>query len=253
MLIVISAVNIRKGGTLTILRQCLSYLSSHATENKWEIIALVHKQDLADFPNIKYIELPWSIESWGKRLWCEYVTMNKISKEITKEHGEIDFWFSLHDTTPRVQAKEQASYWHAPFPFYKWKWSDFRFDKKIPLFALFLRYAYRFNVSKNKFIVVQQEWLRQGFSKMFSIDKQKIILAPARQEQESVPFTKIEKGNKYTFFFASTPDIHKDFATLCRASELLEQRIGKDKFQTILTVSGNETNYARPYAQYLKN
>jgi len=104
--IVISAVNLRKGGTLTILRQCLAFLSEWAPAHGYRVTALVHKLELADYPNIQYIELPWPIDGWGKRLWCEYVTMGKISREL----GVIDLWLSLHDTTPRVQAHRQAVY-----------------------------------------------------------------------------------------------------------------------------------------------
>ncbi len=250
--IVISAVNLRKGGTLTILRQCLSYLSSVAEQKEWKIIALVHRKELADYPNIEYIELPWSIESWGKRLWCEYVTMNKISKEITKNKGEIDLWFSLHDTTPIVQAKKQASYWHAPFPFFEWKFRDFSFDKKIPIFALFIHYAYLFNVKKNSAIIVQQEWLREGFSKKFKIPEKLFTVAPPRQTIEVPKYEKLSAGDIYTFFFASTPDGHKNFETLCEASKLLEDRLGKDKFQTIITVAKSEKNYAAPYTKFLQ-
>ena len=94
--IVISAVNLRKGGTLTILRQCLAFLSEWAPSKGYEVITLVHQRELADYPNIRYIEIPWAIEGWGKRLWCEYVTMGRIAREL----GPIDLWLSLHDTTP---------------------------------------------------------------------------------------------------------------------------------------------------------
>ena len=54
--IVISAVNLRKGGTLTILRQCLAFLSEWAPAHGYRVMALVHKQELADYPNIQYID-----------------------------------------------------------------------------------------------------------------------------------------------------------------------------------------------------
>ena len=41
--IVVSAVSLRKGGTLTILRDCLCYLSTLAVDGHYRIIALVHK------------------------------------------------------------------------------------------------------------------------------------------------------------------------------------------------------------------
>ena len=56
--IVVSAVNIRKGGTLTILRDCLGYLSTLALEGEYRVVAIVHKRDLSDYEGIEYIEIP---------------------------------------------------------------------------------------------------------------------------------------------------------------------------------------------------
>ena len=177
--IIISAVNIRKGGTLTILRNCLEYLSLLATNKQYRIIAIVHDKSLAYYDKIEYIELPWSIKSWAHRLWCEYITMGSISNRI----NEIDLWFSLHDTTPNVKARRQAVYCQTAFPFLKWKWRDFLFDYKIPLFALFTKYAYRINIKKNDYLVVQQEWLRNELSNMFHILPSKFIVALSRQHK----------------------------------------------------------------------
>lgn len=239
--IVISAVNLRKGGTLTILRQCLAFLSEWAPAHGYQVTALVHKSELADYPHIRYIELPWAIDGWGKRLWCEYVTMGRISREL----GEIDLWFSLHDTTPRVQAKRQAVYCQTSFPFLRWRWSDFRFDKKIPLFAMFTRFAYQFGIRRNRYLVVQQQWLREGFSQMFGLPQERFIVAPPQRE----PAIRIEAEHQGkhipTFLFASTPDAHKNFELLAEATRLLELRVGTRKFRTIFTVKGEENAYAR--------
>ena len=80
--IVVSAVSLRKGGTLTILQDCLCYLSALAADGNYRVIALVHKRELADYPHIEYIEMPDVIKGWGRRLWCEYVTMYKLSQKI---------------------------------------------------------------------------------------------------------------------------------------------------------------------------
>ncbi len=238
--IVVSAVNLRKGGTLTILRNCLSYLSTLAQTEGYRVVALVHRRDLADFPQIEYIELPWAVDGWLKRLWCEYVTMHRISKEI----GDIDLWLSLHDTTPRVVARRQAVYCQTSFPFYRWKWRDLRFDYKIPLFAMLTKYAYRINIHRNKYLIVQQEWLRKGFSRMFGLERHRFIVAPPEREQIAAQATSTPV-EPYTFFFASTPDCHKNFETLCRAAQLLEKEVGKDKFRVVLTVDGTENKYAQ--------
>ncbi len=245
--IVVSAVNIRKGGTLTILRECLAYLST-LPENNYRIIALVHKKELAEYENIEYIELPYTIKSWFYRLWCEYVTMYRLSKELQP----IDLWLSLHDTTPRVIAKRQAVYCQTSFPFLKWKLSDLRYDPKVVLFSIFTRYAYKVNIHRNRFLIVQAQWLREGFSKMFDIPWRRFIVCPPQQRQ--MTFNRISIEHKsYTFLFASSPDCHKNFETLCRAAELLENRIGRGKFSVVLTIKGDENRYSRSlFSRYSK-
>ena len=89
--IVVSAVNIRKGGTLTILRDCLRYLSS-LTED-FRIVALVHRRELCDYQGIEYIEMPDIIKGWSRRLWCEYVSMYKLSQTLAPVH----LWLSMHE------------------------------------------------------------------------------------------------------------------------------------------------------------
>lgn len=242
--IVISAVNLRRGGTLTVLRECLTFLSLWARGAGYRVIALVHRRELVDLPNIGYIEMPHSVEGWGKRLWCEYVEMGRVSEEI----GEVDLWLSLHDTTPRVKARRQAVYCQTSFPFFRWHWSDFRFSRKIPLFGMLTRYAYQVGIHRNDYIVVQQEWLREGFSRMFGVARERFIVAPPESVISIPDYQPIAPNGQYTFFFASTADVHKSFETLCRASELLEQRVGVGKFRTIITVRGDE----HKYAQFLK-
>lgn len=237
--IVISAVNIRKGGTLTILRGCLEYLSSLPSD-EYRIVALVHNRSLSEYPNIEYIELPWSIKNWFRRLWCEYVTMYSISKKLQP----VDLWLSLHDTTPRVIADKQAVYCQTSFPFLKWKIQDVRFDVKVVLFSLFTRFAYLINIQKNKCLIVQTEWLRDGFSKMFGIHKERFIVCPP--EQKEVTYNKVNiEHNVFTFIFVSTPDCHKNFETLCEAAKELECKIGTDKFNVVLTIKGDENRYSK--------
>lgn len=239
--IIVSAVTLRKGGTLTILRQCLGYLSELAVEGDYRIVALVHQAELAFYPNIEYIEMPEIIQGWGKRLWCEYVTMHRISKQL----APIYLWLSLHDTTPCVQADRQAVYCQTSFPFLKGKWMDLAFDYKIVLFTLFTRFAYRINIHRNRYLIVQAEWLRKGFSEMFGLSQGKFIVATPDLKSGNKIKVKNSANNCFTFLFAATPDCHKNFETLCRATALLEKELGVGKFKVILTISGNENRYAQ--------
>ena len=240
----ISAVNIRKGGTLTILRECLSYLSGLA--GGYKVVALVHDRSLCDFPGIEYIEMPDTVKSWGRRLWCEYVTMKRISSELAEKYGsKVYLWLSLHDTTPNVDAERQAVYCQTSFPFLKWKLRDFRMDFKIPLFALFTRYAYRVNVHRNDRLVVQAQWLRDGLGKMLGVNSGKFIVAPVKSKLDAEIVNVPSAGGPFTFLYPASGDCHKNFETLCEAARLLEKEVGDDKFEVVLTLNGRENRYTR--------
>lgn len=233
--VVISAVNLRKGGTLTVLRDCLRYLSGR---KDLHVTALVHRRDLCDEPGIDYIEIPWSIDGWLKRLKCEYITMYRISKRLP----ETDLWFSLHDTTPRVVAKRQAVYCHTSFPFMKPTLQDFRMDVKIPLFSMFTRFAYRWNVRKNRYLVVQSQWMRKGMAGLLHLPEERFIVFPPAFRP--LPIPSVPVSSPPVFLFPSTPDVHKNFETLCEAARMLEKRLGRNRFRVVLTVKGDENRYA---------
>ena len=244
--IVVSAVNLRKGGTLTILRGCLEYLSSKSEE--YRIVALVHRRSLCDYPGIEYIELPWCVRSWCVRLWAEYVTMHGISKRIAKEDGhKIWLWLSLHDTTPRVEAEHQEVYCQTSFPFMNWQFRDFLMDFKIPLFTMFTRWAYRINVHRNDCLIVQQYWFRDAMSRMLDVPKEKFRVIPPTQV--IVPESFRDAGpatpDRSLFLYAATADCHKNMETLCRAARLLEREVGKNRFKVMLTIDGAENKYSR--------
>lgn len=238
--IVISAVNLRKGGTLSILRDCLRYLSELVRGGEYRVVALVHRRDLCDYDGIEYIEMPDTIKSWGRRLWCEYVTMGRISREL----APVYLWLSLHDTSPRVKADRQAVYCQTSFPFYRWNLRDFRMDFKIPLFAMFTKYAYKVNVRSNRYLIVQQNWLREGLSRMLGVERSRFIVAPPQRKSAGVVPEDVRKDG-YMFFYASTPDCHKNFETLCSAARLLEKEVGEGVFRVVLTLSGEENRYSR--------
>ena len=240
-LIVVSAVNLNIGGTLTILQDCLSYLSQLALEGNYRIIALVHKKSLAEFANIEYIELPWAKKKWVNRLWCEYVTMRGISKR----KGPVYLWLSLHDTTPNVLAERRAVYCHNPFPFYPTKLRDLFLNYKIFMFSMFSYFIYRINIHKNNYLVVQQEWIRNAFIRMFHVKESQIIVANPSQVDSDLSSLKQFNKDKYYFLFPSSANIHKNFETLCEAAKLLEKEIGKDRFQVIITILGDENKYAQ--------
>lgn len=121
-------------------------------------------------------------------------------------------------------------------------------DYKIPLFALLTRFAYKMNVEKNDFLIVQQEWMRQGMSRLLQIPENRFVVFPPQRDITNYISTPNSENKVTTFLFPATADCHKNFEVLCHATQLLEELVGQNKFRTLITVSGNENRYAR----YLK-
>ncbi len=238
--IVISAVNLVEAGTLAILRDCLSYLSTLSGRHEYRIVAIVYKKELALFSNIEYIETQWPKKRWVNRLWYEYISMKKISKEL----APVDLWLSLHDTTPSVVAKRRAVYCHNSYSFYKWKLHDLFVAPKIAMFAIFTKYIYKTNIHKNDYLVVQQEWFRVAMSKMFKFESAKIIVAPPHRIKSQEIIKNTENKEVFSFIYPASPNSHKNFEIICRAVDILENHYQLKNFRVHITVDGSENRYA---------
>ena len=245
-IIVISAINLRSGGPLTILQDCLKYLSNSDISEKYRIIALVHKKELAYYSNIEYIEFQDSVGNWAKRIYYEYIKFYKLSLKLNPY-----LWLSLHDTSPRVKADRQAVYMHNPSIVNKIKWSDLKYDKTYIIFSLLYKYVYRLNIKKYRYCIVQQFWLKDCIAKMFNIAKNRIVVA--RPFNKTVINKKTPSNNNCKhFFFPSYPRPFKNFETVCEAAKILYQE-GIEDLSFKLTIDGTESNYSKSIVEKYKN
>ena len=239
--IVVSGINLFTGGTLKVLHECVSALSSFAGD-QFRIIALVHNEaQHPAYPNVQYISYPKSRSSYLYRLYYEYIGFKKLSKQL-----QPDAWFSMHDTTPNVIAKRRMVYCHNPFPFYKAGLRGLFLQRSIFLFSFFSKYLYQINIKKNDYVIVQQEWMRDAFKKLFSIDNL-IVSIPVTKYLTKKPNNikkRKKQDEKVTFFYPVTPMIHKNFEMICEAAALLEKEEGMN-FEVLLTTNGAENTYAR--------
>jgi glycosyltransferase involved in cell wall biosynthesis len=238
--IVVSGINLFTGGTLKIMQECIEALSAFVGDD-YQLIALVHneKQHL-QYSNVQYISFPKSRKSYFYRLYYEYIGFKKLSKQIKPY-----CWFSLHDVTPNVVAKKRMVYCHNSFPFYKVGLRELLLQRRIYILSFFSKYFYLINLRKNDYVVVQQEWMRNAFKQLFSIDNV-VVSVPLHPNEilsdvEAPP--KSEKG-KYVFFYPATPMIHKNFEVICKAVSLLEKE-GVDNLEVVLTINGSEYPYTR--------
>jgi glycosyltransferase involved in cell wall biosynthesis len=234
-IIVVSAINFTEGGGLTILKETLFSLNRELPAT-WNIVALVNNKRNIELENVKVIEFPLAKKSWILRLYYEWYYFNKLSKKIG-----VDLWFSLHDITPRVKSRRQVVYCHNPAPFYSLSLREKWLDPRMCLFSWFYRLLYKTLIHRNRWVIVQQQWIREEFYK--GICKTPIVVAhPLTKTLEGKIINRI--GGPKVFFYPAFPRIFKNFEIVCEAAKLLVKK-GINDFEVRLTLSGKENRYSR--------
>lgn len=240
--IVVSGVNLVEGGTLTILRELLRSLDKWIIGKNYRIIVLTHDKNLCFFqnPQIEYQEYKYPKKNWFLRLYFEYIYCYFYSKKVTPY-----LWLSVHDMTPNVCATKRVVYCHNPTPFYHFSIRDLKYNYKILLFSLFYKYLYKINMRKNDFVIVQQNWIRNCFVDMFSLNRERVIVAYPKSEKCDNRLRRISPTeDKTIFFYPSLSRPFKNFELIGEAVKLLDGK-GVQNFEVVLTVSGTEDNYAK--------
>ena len=237
--IVLSGINLIEGGPLTVYEECLRCIEKYFLEN-YEIVALVHNRELfSEFDSrIKFIEFMDSKKSYLKRFYYEYFYFKRLSKKLKPY-----LWFSLHDMTPNVVTDKRAVYCHNPIIFYDVKRKDVINEFKMFMFSRFYKYIYKINIKKNNFVVVQQDWIRKRFKKIFKI-KNVVVAHPNVVIDDSNNNCKNTKIVKNSFLYPSFPRIFKNFEVICKAVEILENK-NIENFKVYLTIDGSENIYSK--------
>jgi len=234
--LVVSAVNLIEGGTLTVLIESLDAAAEFLGE-EWEIIALVHDVSLIKNPRVRLIAFHESKRFWGTRLLLEWYRFAAVSQQL-----QPDLWLSMHDITPRVQARRQAVYCHNPAPFYKITWREAVLEPKFLLFNLFYKYLYRINIHRNYAVVIQQEWLRSEFFRLYQ-HPNIVVAHPAKQKSSNLSQT-VSPSGKTIFLYPALPRVFKNIEVLCQAAAMLPEAV-QAGIEIRLTIDGTENRYAR--------
>ena len=241
--LVISGINLTDGGALSVYLDCVKELLDNGYAEKYNIILLVSNKKL--FPKdsrVRYIEFKKSKGNWLYRLYYEYIYFRSFSKKLG-----VDIWISLHDMTPNVVANKRYVYCHNASPFNKMKLNEAKYGWKYYLFSKFYKYLYKINIKKNTAVIVQQDWMREEFKKMFHIDN--VIVARPSIPTVSAPISDESKDNDNVIFIApSLPRYFKNFQVVCRAARLLGEK-SINNFEVIITVDGTENEYSKELVQ----
>ena len=231
--IVISAVNIVEGGMLKVLQDCLHAVRVSLPD--WRVIALVNNEGVVNVEGVEAIPIPHAKKSWLRRVYTEYVTFNRISKDIN-----ADIWWSLHDMSPRVQAKSQFVYCHNCAPFTKFSIRELAVEPTLIMFSTIYSLFYRINIKSNLAVIVQQNWLRLKFEQRYGVDN--VIVAHPIEEQIGCELS--ITGPISTFVYPSLPRVFKNFELICEAASLLEAR-GDWNGRILLTIAPDENRLTR--------
>lgn len=241
--IVISAVNLNQGGTLTIAKELLSELDNR--ENI-KTVAIVHnKKDYPSFNRVKLVEIKHIKKSWLKRLLFEYICSARISKRLRS-----DYWICVHDMSARITHGKQYVYCHNPSPFYNdLKLKDLKYDWKFFLFVVFYSFLYRINIKRNTNVFVQQQWLARAFEDNYNL-KNVVVTHPEVYSCSNV-MKELSSGDKtIRIFYPSVPRLFKNFEIILDVADQLNS-LGNNSIVFVLTLSGKENKYAKElYERY---
>lgn len=238
--IIISGANLFSGGTLSILEDCLIF-ANEVLSVDYEVIAIVYKKEI--FPalkNIQVVEFKDVRKSYFHRLYFEYFYYKKWAKD-----KNVFLWLSMNDMSSNVDAKYRAVYCHNPSPFRRPVIGDLIGQPRWFFFTLFYKYLYRININKNNYVIVQQNWLRDEFAKMFDITKSKIIVSPPAFSENSYPKMINKRTDKTCHFFYPTfPRPFKNIEIICKAVHYIHENEQLD-FNVTITIDGTENTYSK--------
>lgn len=236
--IVLSGVNLDMAGPLSIMKDALAELSG-PDYRQYEIIALVYKKELYSVENITFMEFPDSKEKWSNRIRYEYSYFKQLSREL-----KPDIWISMHDMTPSVECPKRYVYCHNATPFYWPSIKDWKYGSRASLFSLLYIYLYRINIKKNTALIVQQQWMRNKFQRIFGV-KNIIVAYPDANGQPVQKKLGVSKSaGVKKVFFPSFPRSFKNFEVVCKAYSLLDREY-QSKLEVILTLNQELNAYGK--------
>jgi len=244
--IVISAINVRNGGALSILQDALSFLQQKYAD-EYRVVALVHDERLlCDVGNVELIEFPNSTRSYFHRIYYEYVYFKRLSKQLKPY-----LWLSLHDMSPNVDAVVRAVYCHNPLPFYRLDIKERLIEPKLYMFSKLYQYVYKINLKYNDMVIVQQGWLRDMFVKRFELTPDKVVVAYPNDslEIEKPKSDLLCSNDRNIFFFPTISRVFKNIEVIIDAVKILERKLCAD-FEMVITIDGAENKYARYIEKY---
>ena len=181
MNIFVYAISCRSGGALSVLNDFYEEACRSKTRYpniKW--FFLLSTQQLNETGNVKIIQKPWCIKSWGLR----WVFTNVTTKKLLKQYEPCAV-VSLQNMMPKtVKAKKIVSL-HNVLPLYKC-------DDSV-LDTVFQRIKQKIvnreitkSLMRADAIFVPSDWIRDALNLKLKVEKSKIFVSPLRIPESSI-------------------------------------------------------------------
>ena len=250
--IVISGANITSGGPLTIFNDTLKQVSEI---DSVQVIAIVSdKQFFHTSHNIHFIEIPYYKKIILLKFFFEYVYYYFLSKTI-----KPTVWISLHDFTPNFITQTLYTYFHNASLFFSPKPADYIFSLRSIFQKFYYNYFFGFFLHQNTALIVQQNWLGENIHKKYHLPVDQIIIfrphATDSVEPEFPNNKKVDliERKKIILFYPTTAYSYKNIEAIGDALKIISEKGLCDKVEIRLTISGNETLYAKYVKHRYKN
>ncbi|MBS9776064.1 MAG: glycosyltransferase [Fusobacterium sp.] len=213
-IIVVNNPAAKEGGALTILEQFLKKIYLSKRKTLFYFFVSVEKLKKYEKENIKVIILPKQnfIERilWDNFGLKKYLKKNKITPNL---------FISIQNTGVNINRKiSQVLYYHQSLPLSEKKWSIFnRSERKFWMYKNIYPFFTSRHLNKTRKVIVQTNWVKEGFTKKFDYSKKKIFVIKPKVELPDTNNIKILSKEKFRIFYPAPPLIYKNHKIILEA------------------------------------
>jgi len=168
--------------------------------------------------------------SIGLKIWLK---RNNISPVLFISFNNLGVW--LNKKIP------QLIYYHQPVTISKFNWNLFRNEERsLWFYKKIYPYVVSALLNKNSKVVVQTEWIKEGFSKIFKIDKEKVYVIKPNFDsfrEYDIPKTAFDSIKTYFFYPAGMCSYKNHIEIINAVAEVKNRNIQYfEKIKVIFTL-----------------
>ncbi|WP_286033946.1 glycosyltransferase [Fusobacterium necrogenes] len=229
----------KEGGALTILKNFLETIYNSKCNNKFYIFVSLEKLKKFEKENIKIIVI--GKQNFEQRvIWDNY----GLKKYLKVNNIEPDLFLSIQNTGVNLPKNIlQLLYYHQPLPISEKKWNFFkREERKYWFYKNIYPFFIKQYLNRVDKVIVQTEWIKEGFSKKFNYKIDNIVLDKPIIKIPDIDKIEIIPKNKFRIFYPAAPLIYKNHKVIIESLGELKKEVPNlnEKLECIFTFSSGE-------------